>query len=116
MKEKVDLIVKNGVVYTVNGKMDVVEAFAVKDDVFFAVGSNDEILSRFDADEILDVKGKIVYPGFIDAHCHFYGYGTNRLRYADLGGTRSFDEVLQRVKEFADKNPDREWILGRGWD
>jgi predicted amidohydrolase YtcJ len=116
MKEKADLIVKNGVVYTVNGSMDTAEAFAVKDGVFVAVGSDDDILSRYDAGEVIDAGGKAVYPGFIDAHCHFYGYGTNRLRYVDLEGTTSFDEVLQRVKDFADKNTDSKWILGRGWD
>ena len=116
MKEKADLIVKNAVVYTVNDDMEIAGAFAVKDGKFLAVGPGDEITGRYDADEVLDAGGRTVYPGFIDAHCHFYGYGTNKLRYVDLAGTNSFEDVLSRVKAFAAENPENSWILGRGWD
>ena len=116
MKKKADLIVKNGVVYTVNKNMDMAEAFAVKDGKIIAVGTNENILNKYESDSVLDIKGKAVYPGFIDAHCHFYGYGTNRLRYVDLAGTTSFEEVLSKVREFAAKNSESRWILGRGWD
>ncbi|HRF25310.1 MAG TPA: amidohydrolase family protein, partial [Chitinophagaceae bacterium] len=60
------------------------------------------------------LMGKSVYPGFIDAHCHFYGYSTDLPKCA-LFDTKSFDEVVQRVKEYAANNKFN-WILGRGWD
>ena len=115
-KESVDLILKNGVVYTVNKDMDVVEALAVKEGKIVAVGNTKDMLNRYDAKRTVDAKGKAVYPGFIDAHCHFYGYGVNRLRYVDLAGTSSFEDILEKVKTFAVQRPDSKWILGRGWD
>ena len=113
-KEKADLIVKNARVYTVNEAFDTAEAFAVKDGKFIAVGSDTEILEKYTADSVLDMKGQNIYPGFIDPHCHFYGYGRT-LRAADLRGTGSFDEIVEILKIHAEKYP-HGWILGRSWD
>ncbi len=55
-----------------------------------------------------------MYPGFIDAHCHFYGYGEN-LSQCDLVGTTSFDDVIARLQEYAKTHPEG-WLIGRGWD
>lgn len=114
-KTDVDLIVHNGVVYTVDSVFTVQQAFAVKNGKIVASGSNEEILAKYTSADTLDVKGKAVFPGFIDAHCHFYNYGLG-LNQADLTGTGSFDEVVGRVKAFAEKNPGTGWIIGRGWD
>jgi len=112
-KEKVDLIVHNAIVYTVDSSFSTAESFAVKDGKIIAVGKNDSILAKYEGEK-LDAQGKAVFPGLIDAHCHFYEYGLG-LKTVDLVGTRSFDEVIQRVVEFSKKNhPD--WIQGRGWD
>ncbi|HEY4797736.1 MAG TPA: amidohydrolase [Bacteroidia bacterium] len=113
-KEKVDLIVHHAVIYTVDSAFSTAESFAVKDGKIIAVGTNDSILSKYEGEK-LDAQGKAVFPGFIDAHCHFYGYGTD-LSQCDLVGTKSFDEVLQRVKEFASVSKGKTWIIGRGWD
>ena len=113
-KEKADLIVKNARVYTVNEAFDTAEAFAVKDGKFIAIGSDKEILEKYTADTVLDMKGQNIYPGFIDPHCHFYGYGRT-LRAADLRGTGSFDEIVEILKIHAEKYP-HGWILGRSWD
>ncbi|NOU47151.1 MAG: amidohydrolase [Bacteroidales bacterium] len=115
MKQTVDMIVYNAHVYTVNEKFETVEAFAVNDGRFLAMGTTDEILFRFESANTINALGKPVYPGFNDGHCHFYGYGENSIRYADLSGTKSFDEVLERLKRHAEKFPS-EWLLGRGWD
>jgi len=78
-KMKVDLIVSNALIYTVNDSFAVAESFAVKDGKFLAVGTNDEIAAKYTSDNIEDYKGKVVYPGFIDAHCHFFSTrGRNR--------------------------------------
>lgn len=112
-KEHVDLIVHNAVIYTVDSSFSVAESFAVKDGKIIAVGATDSILSKYDGEK-LDAQGKAVFPGLIDAHCHFYGYGLS-LQQVDLVGTKSFDEAIQRVIEFSKTNKS-EWIVGRGWD
>jgi predicted amidohydrolase YtcJ len=123
-KQEVDLILHNGLIYTVDSSFSVKEAMAIKDGKIIETGSNEQILDHFTAKEINDVRGKVVFPGFIDAHCHFLNYGLG-LKQVDLVGTKSFDEVVQKVQDFAvhrdeTKNPDikpeEAWIVGRGWD
>jgi len=113
-KTKADLIVHHAVVYTVDSTFTVAESFAVKDGRILAVGKNDSILAKYEAAETIDAQGKAVFPGFIDAHCHFLNYGLG-LQQVDLVGTKSFDEVLQRVTADSKTHPG-EWIIGRGWD
>jgi len=112
--ERVDLIVHHAVVYTADNQMNIEDALAVKDGKFVAVGSNDEILKNYRAANMVDAQGLAVFPGLIDAHCHFLGLGLN-LNQAQLAGTQSFAEVLARVKDYAAMN-EAPVIRGRGWD
>jgi predicted amidohydrolase YtcJ len=114
-RDEADTIIYNGVVYTVNEKFETVQAFAVKDGKIIATGTDEEILKKFKAKEIVDAKGQAVYPGFIDAHSHFLGYGQS-LFMADLYGAASWEEIISRVKAFAAQHPEEKWIVGRGWD
>ncbi|QEC67634.1 amidohydrolase [Panacibacter ginsenosidivorans] len=114
-KTSVDLIVHNGIVYTVDSGFSTAQAFAVKDGKIVEVGSNEAILNNYEAKEKVDAGGKAVYPGFIDAHAHFISYGQS-LFSVDLYDSKSFDEVLERVKKFAAEHPSETWIRGRGWD
>ena len=114
-KTKVDLIVHNANVYTVDNQFSKAEAFAVKDGKFVAIGSDRNILRHYYATQTLDAQGQSIYPGFIDGHCHFVGYGETKVRYADLNGCKSFEEVLERLEKHNESN-DSEWLLGRGWD
>ncbi len=98
IKEKADLIVLNGKVYTVNEKFDTVQAFAVKGGKFIAVGSNKDILNHYQSPEVFDAQGKPVYPGFNDAHCHFFSYGYGLLKRVNLVGTKSFEEVIEKLQ------------------
>ena len=111
----VDLVVHNALVYTVDQNFSTAQAFAVDDGIIVAVGTNEQILKDYKAPEAIDAKGQPVYPGFIDAHAHFLGYGQG-LYMVDLFGAASWDEVVQRVKKFADEHPEEAWIRGRGWD
>src|SRR4051794_34498894 len=95
----VDSVVINGLVYTVDDKFDTVQSFAVKDGKIIATGTNDEILNKYRAKETIDAKRHAIYPGFIDAHSHFLGYGQS-LFMVDLFGAQSWEEVIQRVKGF----------------
>lgn len=113
--DQADIIVHNGIVYTVNEKFETVQAFAVKDGKIIATGTDDEILKKYKAKETIDANGQAVYPGFIDAHSHFLGYGQS-LFMVDLFGTSSWEEAIERVKSFASQHPEEKWILGRGWD
>lgn len=113
-KETVDLIVTNAKVYTVDNDFSITESFAVKDGKFVQLGTTEKILSKYQSNQILDLEGRFVYPGFIDAHSHFYGYCMTLLQ-ADLRGTKSFDEILDIIKKHDDKF-NSEWVLGRSWD
>jgi len=113
-KTKVDLLVYNATIYTVDSLFSVAEAMAVKNGKIIEVGKTADLQNKYNAKEKLDAQRKFIYPGFIDAHAHFVGYGTS-LQKVDLVDTKNWDEVIERTKQFADKNPDG-WLLGRGWD
>lgn len=113
--DKADLLVHNAMIYTVDDDFTVAEAIAVKDGKILAVGTNEQILENFQAGEVIDAGGKPVYPGFIDGHCHYYGFGLGLIQSADLTGTSSFEEVIQVLQNFHEKHP-YVWITGRGWD
>lgn len=114
-KIKVDTIVYNGIVYTVNQKFTTAQAFAINKGKIIDVGSTSDILKKYSAKEMVDAKDQAVYPGFIDAHAHFVGYGQSLFQ-VDLFGTNSWEEIIDRVKKFAAEHPNESWIKGRGWD
>ena len=113
--QRVDLIVHHAQIYTVNNEFATAEAMAVQDGKIVAVGTNDEILKEYQSDSLVDAKGGPVYPGFIDAHAHFLGYGQS-LYAVDLMFVPTWEEAIARVKDFAAKHPGKGWIKGRGWD
>lgn len=113
-KEKVDTLVINANIYTVNDNFDKAEAFAIKDGKIVAVGTTDEIQAKYAATFVNDAKGKTIVPGFIDAHCHFFGLGLDKQK-VDLTDTKSFEEVVQRIVDFQKEN-NAAYITGRGWD
>jgi predicted amidohydrolase YtcJ len=124
-KEKVDLVVCDAKIYTVDRDFSVQEAMAIHQGKIIAVGDNKTILRKFEGAETLRAGGRAIYPGFIDAHCHFLAYGLG-LSKVNLVGTTSFNEVLSRVAQSSAKSlPNIEntlaagssgWLLGRGWD
>ena len=113
-KENVDLIVINSNTHTVDGNFSNTEAFAVNKSKFVAIGTSEEIQKKYTSNQVLDAEGKTITPGLIDAHCHFYGLGKSQ-QVVDLVGTKSYDEILEKVKKFQVEHP-KEFILGGGWD
>lgn len=113
-KQKADLLVYHCTIYTVDASFSTAEAMVIKDGKILAVGKKAALEKSYEFKERLDAKGKFIYPGFIDAHAHFVGYGMS-LQHVDLTGTNSWEEVLSKVKTFASHNKDG-WITGRGWD
>ena len=114
LKEKVDLVIVNANVYTVDAEFSKAEAFAVHKGKFIAVGTTEEIRDKYTSNQLVDADGRTITPGLIDAHCHFFGLGLKQ-QTVDLVGTKSFEEVLERVQAFQSENP-KEFILGDGWD
>lgn len=112
--EPMDLILHNAKIYSVNDAFSVYEAMAIKDGKIIDIGPENDILNKYISEQIIDCKKKVIYPGFIDAHCHFVGYSLG-LKEVNLIGTTSYEDMLKRVKEFAAANPEG-WIVGRGWD
>lgn len=113
-KPKADLVIYNAKIYTVNDKFEMAEAIAISNGKIVGIGKSADLKEKFDAKEQLDANGKPIYPGFIDAHAHFFGYGQS-LQTADLTETTSWKEVVQRVGDFAKTHPEG-WLMGRGWD
>jgi predicted amidohydrolase YtcJ len=108
-----DLIVKNAHIYTVNEAFDTAQVLVIKDGKFLAVGG-DSLLAIYHSENTIDAKGQYIYPGFMDAHCHFTGYAKDKYKLA-LFGTKSFNEVIEKLVAYARTNK-RAWIEGRGWD
>lgn len=113
-KQNVDSIIINANVYTVDNDFGNAEAFAVQDGKFLEVGTSADIQFKYASESIIDVKGKTILPGLIDAHCHFLGLGLDK-QAVDLVGTKSFEDVVKRVLDFQNEKH-QNYILGRGWD
>ncbi len=100
-----DLILTNGKIVTMDTSNPRAEAVAVKDMKIIKVGSNEDVLSLKTANtKFIDLEGKMVTPGFIDAHLHLLNYGYT-LQMADLNGSKSIDEIISRTKDFISKSP-----------
>lgn len=113
-KTEVDLILHNATIYSVDEEGLMHEAIAVKDGRIIAIGKENQILNKFTATNKVDALKQFIFPGFIDAHCHFLGYGLT-LQKVDLRNTKSFNDVVVKCIDFNnERNPD--WITGRGWD
>ncbi len=101
-KEKVDLLIYNATIYTVDSSFSTTEAMVVKDGKIVATGTTSALEKTYKAKEKIDAEGKFIYPGFIDAHAHFVGYGMS-LQKVNLVGTNSWEEVIEKVKQFASR-------------
>ena len=79
------------------------------------VGGEEDMLKAFPNAKHIDLDGKTIIPGLIDAHAHLFGLAIG-LSQAQLRGTSSKDEVIHRLREHAEKLPEGDWLLGWGWD
>lgn len=109
------LVLRNGKIITVDDRFPEVQALAVRGDRILAVGS-DAAIRRYIGPNtrVIDLKGKLAVPGFIEGHGHFTSVGSSKLR-LDLMRVKNWDEVIAMVKEAVAKAEPGEWILGRGW-
>ena len=112
--ERVDLIVHNGVVLTLDGANTIAKAVAVDSGRVVAVGPERAILNKYAADLSVDLRGGVLTPGLMDGHAHLIGYADGLLE-ANLFGTTSWEDAVERVVKHQAEWPS-EWAVGRGWD
>ncbi len=113
--QQADWLIYNARIYTMDSAFRVVEAIAIKDGKVLATGTTRALKATCRAARKLDARGRFIYPGFIDAHAHFVEYGLG-LQRADLVGTTSWLEVLDRLRRFSRNQPRDQWLIGWGWD
>jgi len=111
-----DLVLVNGNIITMNSKRLKVQAVAIKSGKFVAVGSNKQMLSYVGENtKKVDLAGKTVVPGFIDAHVHGASLG-RVISQINLRNTKSLKEIQRKVEQRVKSAQRGEWIVGRGWD
>lgn len=112
-----DVIYFNANIHTLQASRPRAEALALAGDRIVGVGSTDELLAlRGPATRTVDLHGRTILPGLIDAHCHLASLGGYALDQLDLSGVRSFDEVVEMVAARVKEVDKGEWILGGRWD
>src|SRR2546428_139047 len=111
-----DLIIANGNIRTMDRSHPAAEAIAIYGNRIIAVGSNDEIKRLAGAHtKVIDAKGRLVLPGFNDAHVHFMSGGFE-LSSVDWRDANTPQEFAERIRDFAVKLPPGRWITGGDWD
>jgi predicted amidohydrolase YtcJ len=113
--EPADLVIRNARIYTASARAPWAEAVAVRDGRIAYVGVDagvDELSAE--STRVVDARGRLVLPGFIDSHNHIvFGGGTDTVSFS---GATSLAEIQERIRRFAEAHPDREWIEGHGWN
>ncbi|MCF1713596.1 amidohydrolase [Flavihumibacter sp. RY-1] len=113
-KSEADLLIRNAVIYSVDSQFSKQTGMVIRDGKILELGADAQLLEKYQTKEVLDAGGQFIYPGFIDAHCHFYRYGLG-LQTADLVGTTSWQSILDTLVKFSSNVPEG-WLIGRGWD
>jgi predicted amidohydrolase YtcJ len=114
--EAADLVLLGGKIVTMNPRQPQAEAIAIIGSRIARVGSAREIEAMIGpGTRVIPLNGRLVVPGFIESHGHLLGLGQSRLL-LDLRGTKSAEEVAERVAQRVREAQPGEWILGRGWD
>ena len=112
---KADLIIENGIIYTMNDLNPLIEAVAIKNGKIIGIGSKNDIKPfKSKNTKILDLEGYTMTPGLIEGHGHFMGLGYSKMR-LDLSTAANYNELVNMVADAVSDAKPGEWILGRGW-
>ena len=114
-KQKISLLLFNGKVFSADENFSIYEAVAVDGEKIVAVGKTADLKAKYSAVKEIDLQGKLVTPGFNDAHIHFAGVGMALLQ-VDLNSSNTLDEAKRRIAAKVKETPKGQWIVGRGWD
>jgi len=113
--EPATMVLRNGKIATVDEAKPEAQAIAISGDRIVAVGTNDEIQPYVGpTTEVVDLKGMLAIPGFIESHGHFTGVGQAKMS-LNLMKVKNWDEVVQMVADAVAKAQPGDWIVGRGW-
>jgi predicted amidohydrolase YtcJ len=113
--EPADVLYVNGRIYTMDANMSVGEAMATRGGRIVAIGSKSDVQGRVRPKQVVDLGGKTVFPGFIDAHAHLMSLGVSKIT-VDLVGVPSEVAVAGLVEQRIRKSESGQWVRGRGWD
>ena len=111
----VDLLLYNGKIFSADKKGTTYQAVAIRGKKIVAVGNTGQLRLKFKAKQEINLRGKLVTPGFNDAHIHFVGVGLQLLR-VDLVGSKTLAEAKRRIAAKIKELPKGAWVIGRGWD
>ncbi len=115
MGEHADLVLTGGAVYTVDASRRWARSVAIRDGRIAAVGSEEEVRELVGPrTEVIELAGRMVLPGFQDAHVHPPAAGVEMLQ-CELLDLHGLDEYLEAIRAYAEAHPEAEWILGGGW-
>lgn len=112
--QKVDLIIHNAVIYTMNEQFTTYEAMAIKDGKIVELGPERQILNKYSAEEFVDAGGRNIYPGLTDAHVHLMLAAKQRMG-VDLTACKSFSQLLMDI-EIYEQRTKKSIIVGHGWN
>jgi predicted amidohydrolase YtcJ len=114
-RQRIALLLVNGKIFTADAQFSVAEAVAIDGEKIVAVGSTKDLKAKYAAAREIDLQGKLVTPGFNDAHVHFLR-GAIALLNVVLTETKTLEEAKAKVAAKAKETKPGEWITGRGWD
>jgi len=115
MANEADLVMVDGRIYTVDAARSWARAVAVRDGEIAAVGSDDDIRELIGSHtQVMDLRGRMMVPGFQDAHAHTSGGGLERIR-CDLTELHDREAYLGQIRRCAEAHPEAPWVLGAGW-
>ena len=110
----------NGVIYTMDARPRQAQALCILGERIASIGSDADALDwarlhGLQPAQRIDLRGRLVLPGFVDAHLHLVHFAVSR-RQVDLSGARSLEDALELVRRRAASTPPGAWITGGGWD
>lgn len=113
--QKADMIIHNGMIYTMNDLNPTAEAVAVSSGKIIALGKYTDLDPLITPrTKIINLRGATMTPGIIEGHGHFYGLGLAKMQ-LDLSKTESYQDLVDMVSDAVENSKPGEWILGRGW-
>jgi predicted amidohydrolase YtcJ len=116
-KERIppDMVILGGRIYTATDRSPIVEAVAVTGNKIVFAGKEEDARALIGSQTtVVDLEGKVMTPGFIEGHGHLMGVGYNELN-LDFMNVKSFDEMIEMVRNAASQAQPGQWIIGRGW-
>ncbi len=113
-----DLLMINGKIRTMDVKGTIAQAVGIRHGQIDIIGTTEQVLeTKIRKDEVIDLKGKTVFPGFIDAHNHMIYYGTELLGInCRAQSIRSIDDIVKEIAEKVDSSPPGRWLRAYGYD